>query len=97
MSATLSKQFAGEKVRNDERLGVLYERAPDVTDDLKKIKGVGKVIETKLHEFGVYRFKQIANWKKAHVEAFTEELATFKDRIDRDEWIKQAKELAKSA
>lgn len=97
IAAAVEKQFSGEKVHVDERLGIIYEEAPETVDNLKKIKGVGKVIENKLHDFGVYRFKQIANWKKSHVEAFTEELSTFKDRIERDEWIKQAKVLAKAS
>ena len=63
-------------------------------DDLTKISGVGPVIVGKLEALGITTFKQIAAWKKADIEKFDAEL-NFKGRIDRDEWIKQAKELAK--
>lgn len=90
-------QFKGEDVFVDDRLGVIYRRKPDVVDDLKQIKGVAKVMEKKLHEFGVWKFKQIANWKPAHVEAFAETLGGFQSRMLTDDWIGQAKELAKKA
>lgn len=65
----------------------------DGADDLKKIKGVGKVIEGKLHDHGITRFAQIAAWTKADVEAFNKKLS-FSGRIEREEWIAQAKDLA---
>ncbi len=63
-------------------------------DDLKLIKGVGKLIETKLAKEGITSYSQIAAWKKADVTEFDEKLS-FKGRIERDDWIKQAKVLAK--
>jgi len=86
--------FEGEDVHVDERLGVVYKSAPATVDDLTEIKGVGAVISRKLNEFGVYRFRQIATWNDDHVEAFAKELDTFKNRIDRDKWIQQAKKLS---
>ncbi|MGI9382292.1 MAG: hypothetical protein ACR2PO_04000 [Methyloligellaceae bacterium] len=62
-------------------------------DDLKRIKGVGPVIEKKLNEMGVERFEQIANWTRADVEKVDGELK-FRGRIDREDWISQAKSLA---
>ena len=63
-------------------------------DDLKLISGVGPKLEALLHENGVYHFDQIAAWKKKEVEYMDDQLS-FSGRIDRDDWIKQAKELAK--
>ena len=63
-------------------------------DDLTKISGVGPVIVGKLEALGITTFEQIAAWNEADVEKFDAEL-NFKGRIDRDEWIKQAKEFAK--
>ena len=94
IQAALERDFSGEDVRRDADLGILYSSRPGKVDDLKEISGVGPVIEEKLHDFGVYRFKQIANWNDQIVEVFAERLETFKDRIDRDEWITQAKKLA---
>ena len=63
-------------------------------DDLKLISGVGPKLEELLHENGVYHFDQIAAWKKKEIEYMDDKLS-FHGRIERDEWIKQAKELAK--
>ena len=63
-------------------------------DDLTNISGVGPVIVKKLHAEGVTTFAQIAKWTDADVEAIEEKLS-FKGRVGREEWIKQAKELAK--
>jgi len=78
------------KVRQDELLGVLYDSPPDDVDDLKKIKGVAKVIEGKLHDFGIYKFEQIAFWTDTATAEFAKRLS-FKERIYRDDWIAQAK------
>lgn len=94
-TSTAAPSFEGEDVKTDETLGILYSSRPSTVDDLKTIKGVGPIIEEKLNEFGVYRFKQMAMWNDATIAAFAEKLATFPDRIERDEWIKQAKELAR--
>jgi predicted flap endonuclease-1-like 5' DNA nuclease len=64
-------------------------------DDLKKIKGVGPKIEGILNEKGIYHYDQVAAWKRKDVKWFDEELS-FKGRIDREEWVKQAKALAKA-
>lgn len=69
-------------------------KAPAKPDDLKLIKGVGKLIETKLAKEGITQYSQIAAWKKADIADFDEKLS-FKGRIERDEWIAQAKILAK--
>ena len=63
-------------------------------DDLSQISGVGPVIVKKLHGEGITTFAQIAAWKDADVEAIEEKLS-FKGRVGCEEWIKQAKELAK--
>ncbi|WP_350334092.1 NADH-quinone oxidoreductase subunit NuoE [Coralliovum pocilloporae] len=62
-------------------------------DDLKKISGVGKVIEGKLQGLGITTFAQIAAWTEADIAAFDEKLS-FKGRIQRDNWIEQAKQLS---
>ncbi|WP_194086916.1 hypothetical protein [Pseudohoeflea suaedae] len=64
-------------------------------DDLKKIKGVGKVIEGKLNAEGITTYAQIAAWTKTDAEAFSEKL-DFQGRIGRENWIAQAKALEKA-
>jgi len=65
-------------------------------DDLKKISGVGPKLEGALNEIGVYHFSQIAEWGAAEIEYMDDRLS-FKGRIERDDWIKQAGEFAKAA
>lgn len=78
-------------VKQDDVYGILYAEKPDDVDDLKKIKGVGKVLEGKLNSIGVYRFKQVGVWTEPACKEFAKLLTAFKDRIYRDNWIAQAK------
>jgi large subunit ribosomal protein L21 len=61
-------------------------------DKLTLIKGIGPVLEKKLNATGIFRFTQIANWTSKEVEEFSGQL-NFKGRIEREDWIRQAKEL----
>ncbi len=75
---------------------VLYDKPTDgKPDDLKLISGVGPKLEKMLNKTGVYYFPQIANWKKADVKMVNDKLGAFPGRIERDEWVRQAKGLAK--
>jgi branched-chain amino acid transport system ATP-binding protein len=65
-------------------------------DDLQLIKGIGPVNEKKLNAHGIYHFDQIAAWKKADIAAAEAYLA-FDGRIAREDWIGQAKALARKA
>ena len=73
--------------------GVVYTAAPDAVDDLTRIKGVGPVNNTKLNEVGIYRFQQIADWNEYNIWAFNKHLS-FSGRIEREDWVSQAKALA---
>ncbi|MDP9811786.1 NADH-quinone oxidoreductase subunit E [Rhizobium tibeticum] len=67
---------------------------PAAPDDLKLISGVGPKIAGTLHELGIFTFAQVASWKKAERE-WVDGYLNFKGRIERDDWVKQAKALAK--
>ncbi|MFD0917688.1 dipeptide ABC transporter ATP-binding protein [Pseudahrensia aquimaris] len=71
-------------------------RKPAKPDDLKLISGVGPKIEGILNSLGVYTFAQIGAWKKAERE-WVDDYLSFKGRIDRDNWVGQAKKLAKQS
>lgn len=64
-------------------------------DDLKQIKGVGPKLEKLLNKLGFYHFDQVASWRVKEVKWVDENLQGFKGRVSRDEWVKQAKVLAK--
>ena len=72
----------------------LFAAPEGAKDDLKMIAGVGPVLEGKLNALGITTFAQVAAFKKADI-ARVEEVLTFHGRIERDDWIKQAKALAK--
>lgn len=76
----------------DEKRGVIYTTAPETADDLKVISGVGPVLEQKLNDFGIYTYKQIADWTETNIAEF-DELLSFKGRITREDWLTQAAEL----
>lgn len=61
-------------------------------DDLKRIRGVGVVIERKLNAMGITQYAQIAGWSSDDVARVSDVLA-FKGRIERENWIDQAKIL----
>ncbi|MNH93875.1 NADH-quinone oxidoreductase chain 2 [compost metagenome] len=67
---------------------------PAEVDDLKLISGVGPKIEATLHELGIFTFAQVASWKTAERE-WVDGYLNFKGRIERDDWLNQAKALAK--
>ncbi|MGL4488690.1 MAG: NADH-quinone oxidoreductase subunit NuoE [Rhizobiaceae bacterium] len=64
-------------------------------DDLKLIWGVGPKLEKMLNAMGVWHFDQVASWGKAELSWVDSRLEGFKGRASRDEWVKQAKKLAK--
>ncbi|MCZ4273029.1 30S ribosomal protein S2 [Maritalea porphyrae] len=74
----------------------LFEKPEGEADDLKKISGVGPVLEGKLNELGIYTYAQVAAFTQDDITNVDERLS-FKGRIDRDGWLAQAAELAKSA
>ena len=76
----------------DSLLGVVFNRPPEFTDDLKKISGIASVLEARLNEIGIYTYKQIIGWNGIAIAEISKRLA-FKDRIDRDQWQAQASTL----
>lgn len=62
-------------------------------DDLKRISGVGPNLESLLNENGVYYFWQVASWTRSDIALVDARLAVFKGRIERDDWVSQAKKL----
>ncbi len=65
----------------------------DKADDLQRIKGIGPVNEKRLHDLGAFHFDQIAAWTREEIRWVGTYLA-FPGRIDREQWVKQAANLA---
>ncbi len=88
-----TEEIAEERMTaSADTLGFVYDEAPEDVDDLKKISGVGPALEEKLNGFGVYTYKQIAEWTPENISAF-DDLLSFKGRIERDNWLEQAATL----
>lgn len=69
----------------------------DERDDLKMISGIGPVIEERLHSVDIYTFRQISKFSRKDIETIDDAIIYFSGRIDRDEWVAQAKELVNAA
>jgi len=55
---------------------------------------VGPKLETVLNDMGFWHFDQIAAWGPAEI-AWVDARLSFKGRIERDDWVGQAGELAR--
>ncbi len=92
--ATALKAAADPGDHPGTRPGGLEAPRSEGADNLTMIKGVGPASEKKLNALGIWHFDQVAAWKKKEVEWVGSYLA-FPGRIEREEWVKQAKTLAK--
>ncbi len=70
-----------------------HDHGPDgVGDNLTTISGIGPVIEEKLHAMNITTFAQIAVLTAGEIAEINEKLS-FEGRIEREEWVEQAKAL----
>jgi len=74
-----------------ERPARLHEPLGEA-DDLKQIKGVGPKLEGLLNELGIYHYSQIAAFSPENI-AWVDGYLSFKGRIEREEWLDQARAL----
>ena len=66
-----------------------------IPDDLKKIHGIGPVLEKLLHKKGITRFEQLAQLDHKAIEDLSASLGSYSYRIKKDAWVKNAAKLAK--
>ena len=102
-----------ELVRNEELKADLFRRISErknkiyydrigtakkeEADDLTIISGIGGWIQEKLNALDIFTFRQISNFTKEDIITVTEAIEFFPGRIERDEWILQARELIRIA
>ncbi len=60
-------------------------------DDLKLIAGIGPALEKKLNALGIYSFRQISEFTPTTIEEVTNAIKFFPGRIERDNWVSQAR------
>ncbi len=93
--APLLAKYPGETVSIDSGLGIIFPDPPTGHDDLTEIKGIGAILQEKLNTFGIYRYQQIADWTDYNIWMANRRLA-FTGRIQRENWVDQAKSLTTS-
>ena len=67
--------------------------AAEAQGDLGRIKGLGPKLQAQLADLGVTSLAQIAAWDEAEVARIDAQLGRFAGRIERDEWVEQARLL----
>ncbi len=87
---------ASEEVFDGERPTGLASPRNGKADDLKRIRGIGPQNEGRLHGLGIWHFDQIAGWTADNALWVGSYLA-FPGRIEREDWVGQAKLLAAGA
>ena len=73
-------------------LGAVYDSRPEVVDDLKRVRGIAKVMEQKLNAAGIYTFAQIARWSDEAAAEFGVRMA-IQGNVDRYNWRSQCAKL----
>jgi len=62
-------------------------------DDLKKVKGIGPVMEKTLNQIGIYSFNQVSKMTKIEYDLLDSITGSFPGRAQRDDWAGQANKL----
>jgi len=62
-------------------------------DDLKKVKGIGPVMEKTLNQIGIYSFNQVSKMTKNEYDLLDSITGSFPGRAQRDDWAGQANKL----
>ena len=92
MPETAAAVAGEDKFEGSRPLGLVAARGGKA-DDLKRIRGIGPQNEARLHGLGIWHFEQIASWTAEQVKWVGGYMA-FPGRIDRENWLAQAKTLA---
>jgi len=103
--ATAKKIEATEDETVEDKLNKIKSKASSINfdkigtadanakDDLKVIKGVGKVSEQKMNALGIYTYRQISKFDDNDINKVEDAIEFFPGRIKRDDWVEQAKIL----
>ena len=86
------KEDDSDKLRTSLR-EKFSSKSDDDADDLQIIHGIGPVIERSLNDIGITNFNQLATLTRQEIEEVAEILKIFPGRIERDNWIGNARRL----
>jgi NADH-quinone oxidoreductase subunit E len=91
MSAGTNKQPRAQTTSSPPA-GLLSERPAEI-DRLQAIAGIGPVLERVLNQLGIYRFGQLARLTPDNIEWLASRIDWFPQRIQREDWVGQARRL----
>ncbi|TYP76033.1 NrfD/PsrC family molybdoenzyme membrane anchor subunit [Aquimarina intermedia] len=75
-----------------QTIGV-YDPKTQTPDDLKKISGIGPIMEQKLHQLGIYTYDQVSRMTAREYDLLDSIIDAFPGRAQRDDWAGQALKL----
>ncbi|WP_237072703.1 hypothetical protein [Pseudaestuariivita rosea] len=81
---------------DDSKPALLKAARNGKADDLKLIKGVGPKMEKQLNDLGIYHFDQVAGLTDTQLDWVDDQLNGLKGMPKRNNWVSQAKDLAKT-
>jgi predicted flap endonuclease-1-like 5' DNA nuclease len=76
----------------DPKLGRVYEHPPRRSDDLKKIPGIADRLEERLHQLGVFTYRQIMEWDEIVTAEISRRLG-LGDLVQQHDWVAHARRL----
>ena len=83
----LPQSFACLKIKRNGRNSDLKD-----DDDLTRVRGIGKVMEKKLHELGIRNLHQLAELGPADIHRINAAI-DFPGRVEREQWVEQARTM----
>jgi molybdopterin-containing oxidoreductase family membrane subunit len=75
---------------------LLLDHRPEDTDDLTLIRGISDRTAEALNRNGIYLFSQLAEMSPEDAKWVQQAVSAFPNRIERDDWSGQARQLMES-
>ncbi|MEO1487079.1 MAG: molybdopterin oxidoreductase, partial [Bacteroidota bacterium] len=70
-----------------------FDKDTQIPDDLKKVKGIGPLMEKTLNKIGIFSFLQVSKMTENEYNLLDSITGSFPGRAQRDDWAGQAKTL----
>ena len=80
--------------KEDTVIGQKIDLEDRQKDDLTLIDGIGPFLEKKLNETGIFTYEQLATLSQEQIPQLTRAIGHIPGRIERDDWVGQAGQLA---
>ncbi|MEL6975597.1 MAG: molybdopterin oxidoreductase, partial [Bacteroidota bacterium] len=70
-----------------------FDKDTQIPDDLKKVKGIGPLMEKTLNRIGIFSFLQVSKMTENEYNLLDSITGSFPGRAQRDDWAGQARTL----